>query len=109
MNPATRYPAGNDERKAADGECRVVVLQAARKGPLGAMPQGLAAGDDPHEPEGWETISTFVVEFQRRAEGGEVVHRSVAHHMESDDTASWPGIAAARVVGWLLKKSAESR
>lgn len=60
------------------------------------------AGDD----SDWDTIATFVVEFQRRRNDDNLIHRSLAHHMETDSTAHWQGLAAQQLVQWMLDKLA---
>ena len=71
--------------------------------------QGSRDDGDPPTPDngegdedGWETIGTFVIEFQRARDLHPTAHRSLAHHMESAETSQWLGIVTGPLLSWML-------
>lgn len=52
----------------------------------------------------WETLGTFVIEFQQRDSGHDdtVQRRTLAHHMESGETSEWQTLVKDALLSWIL-------
>ena len=59
-------------------------------------------GDAQAQGGGWETLATFVVEFQRLRSDEGIAHRSLVHHVEADRNGQWPGLVARQLTNWML-------
>lgn len=54
------------------------------------------------EQSSWKTASTFVVMFEEREIDGQTQYQIKAHHMEADNSQTWPGVNPAALAEWLV-------
>ena len=83
---------------AATGRFPPAIRLVARGLDVRDGPADKHQGDD----GGWETMATFVIEFQRATGPQTSAHRSLAHHMESAETSQWLGIVTGPLLSWML-------
>ncbi len=61
------------------------------------------AGSVSNDSAEWETLGTFVIEFQQRTgHRGHEARRTLAHHMESGESSEWKGIVDEALLSWML-------
>jgi hypothetical protein len=58
----------------------------------------------PAAREGWKPFASFVVEFQERETETGTVQQTVVHHMEADQSETWPGVAYGAISGWIAEQ-----
>lgn len=72
--------------------------------PSSALPSGRAA-PVPERPPDWKPLASFVVEFESCAgEGGAQERRTTVHHVEIDETRTWPGIDVDGPSQWMSER-----
>lgn len=85
------------------------ICDTHRANPEQATNEGLAlserdSGAHPNRA-GWEPFASFVVEFQSRRDGDDVLEqRTSVHHLEADKDDQWPGIDSDRLCRWMLSR-----
>lgn len=63
------------------------------------------SSDPPKKDDDWETVATFVVEFERRKSPSskcQADRRTRAHHMQSGETSVWYEYVTDVLLSWML-------
>lgn len=55
--------------------------------------------------ENWRTLATFEIVFEEQtAQDGSVLRRTTVHHMEADETRTWPQIEQPGLLSWMMTR-----
>jgi hypothetical protein len=70
---------------------------------------GAAAGNSfpASEEEEWRSLASFSVEFQTRQVEGQIEHRTIVRHVETDVVKVWSGIDGEQLQRWFLAQASK--
>jgi len=53
----------------------------------------------------WQPLASFVIEYQECLIAGEKQYRTSAHHVEADNSETWPGVVQEQLHEWMVKQA----
>jgi len=53
----------------------------------------------------WQPLASFVIEYQECLIDGEKQYRTSAHHVEADNSETWPGVIHEQLHDWMVKQA----
>ena len=63
---------------------------------------------EPDSGPDWTPFAAFVIEIQLRRTGDIVETTTTVHHVETDRTRSWAGLAPTPVTAWIHAQSSHA-